>query len=241
MRCFETAALQRASLAIALTEYDQQDLRLLSGLPNRAIRTITAPFPAQLPTGVEHLVGEPAVVLMDGPWWPIRESTDWFVNEVWPEVRRDLPQAVVHCFGDRQSSNVLEGFVRHPAPSDSSTVFARNAILVVPLRVASGLRMKILESWARGVPVVATPDAAKGLDARDGENLLLASSGKDFARALGRFTVVGSLSESLMRAGRDTLQEHHDPERVGDALVDAYVALSSATSRAGIQSHAARA
>jgi hypothetical protein len=183
MRRYEAAALQRASLAIALTKFDQQDLRELSGLPDRAIRTITAPFPAQLPIGAEDLTGEPAIVLMDGPWWPIRDSTDWFVSTVWPEIRRATPNAHLHCFGNRSIPDA-PGVVRHPSPAESSAIFARNAVLAVPLRIASGLRLKILESWARGVPVVATPEAARGLEAEDGKNLLLASSAREFSAAL---------------------------------------------------------
>jgi glycosyltransferase involved in cell wall biosynthesis len=69
---------------------------------------------------------------------------------------------------------VPEGVETHPAPADSREAFAPGAILVVPLRIASGIRMKILEAWARGLPVVATPEAAAGLEAEDGRELLLA-------------------------------------------------------------------
>ena len=229
MRRYEAAALHRASLSIALTEQDREDLCELSGLPDGAIRTITAPFPAQLPTGNENLAGEPAIVLMDGPWWPIRDSTDWFINEIWPEVRRELPHAVVHCYGDRHMSGTPDGLTRHPAPSDSSVVFARNAILVVPLRIASGLRMKILESWARGVPVVATPEAARGLETQDGHNLLLASTPNNFASMIRRLAEDEDLCATLLDGGRRSLANTHDPFLVGDSLNDAYRAAIDET------------
>jgi len=74
--------------------------------------------------------------------------------------------------------------VTHASPSDSSAVFAAEAVLVVPLRVASGVRMKILEAWARGIPVVTTPEAAAGLEAADGSELLLARDAIAFAFAV---------------------------------------------------------
>jgi hypothetical protein len=222
MRRYEAAALRRATRAIALTQYDQQDLCELSGLPADAIHTVSAPFPAQLPAGENSLQGEPSLVHMDGSWWPIRDSTDWFTTKVWPEVRSELPHAVFHCFGDQQPSNAIEGYVRHPAPSDSAEVFARNAILVVPLRIASGLRMKILESWSRGVPVVATPEAARGLETHDGQNLLLASTPNDFASAVRKIFETVDLKKQLVEEGRDTLRRHHNPQAVTDSLIREY-------------------
>jgi hypothetical protein len=82
--------------------------------------------------------------------------------------------------------------ITHAAPSDSSAVFVPGAVLVLPLRVASGVRVKILEAWVRGIPVVATPEAAEGLEATDGSELLLARDAGGFATAL----------ESLSRKSR---------------------------------------
>jgi hypothetical protein len=221
MRRYEAAALHRASLTIALTKQDEQALRELAGLSDGAIRTVSAPFPAQLPAGDASLSGEPAIVLMDGPWWPIRESTDWFVRTVWPEIRSATPHAHVHCFGNRTMPDV-PGLFRHPSPPESSTIFARNAVLAVPLRIASGLRMKILESWARGIPVVATPEAARGLETHDGGNLFIAGTAEEFASAFRQITDSDGLRRQLVAAGRDTLKQHHDPTLVGDELTEAY-------------------
>ncbi len=82
--------------------------------------------------------------------------------------------------------------------------------------------MKILESWARGVPVITTPEAAKGLDAKDGVNLLVADSVAEFAAAVSRTGENGGLRDSMVVAGRTTLRRHHDPRLVGDMLLDAY-------------------
>jgi len=95
-------------------------------------------------------------------------------------------------------------------------------VLVVPLHVASGVRMKILEAWARGVPVVSTPAGAQGMDATDGRELLLARDPQDFALALHRLHTEPGLIEHLTTSGRRTLAANHDPRTVAASLSDVY-------------------
>ncbi|MEO6326121.1 MAG: glycosyltransferase, partial [Thermoanaerobaculia bacterium] len=91
-----------------------------------------------------------------------------------------------------------------------------------PLRYGSGLRMKVLEAWARGVPVVATPEAVAGLEARAGEDHIAASDGPAFAAALARLANEPILREALVAGGRRLLARAHDPGRAADALTAVY-------------------
>jgi glycosyltransferase involved in cell wall biosynthesis len=78
--------------------------------------------------------------------------------------------------------------------------------------------MKILEAWARGVPIVATPEAAAGLGAQDGRELLIAATPDDFAAAIDRLASQPELPRALVAAGRRLLLERHDPVRAAEAL-----------------------
>ena len=109
-----------------------------------------------------------------------------------------------------------------PAPASSRAAFAPGSVLVVPLRLASGVRMKVLEAWARGIPVVATPEAAAGLDAVGGRELLLGSSPEELAQALLRLASSAELRGRLVDAGHRLLVERHDPGRIGERLVELY-------------------
>ena len=122
-----------------------------------------APAP---PRSTTTLSGDPALFLFGGGWLPNKDSIRWFFGSIWDDVRRKNPGVTAHVYGD-DPSPPLPSKIRHPSPAESRQLFCNGAILVVPLRVASGIRMKILEAWARGIPVVATPQAASGLDARN--------------------------------------------------------------------------
>jgi glycosyltransferase involved in cell wall biosynthesis len=115
-----------------------------------------------------------------------------------------------------------EGVLGRPAPADGRELFAEGAVLVVPLHVASGVRMKILEAWARGVPVVSTPAGEQGLDATDGHELLLARDPESFALALRRLHAEPGLAELVIAAGRRRLAAHHEPGAVATRLTEVY-------------------
>jgi glycosyltransferase involved in cell wall biosynthesis len=112
--------------------------------------------------------------------------------------------------------------VAHASLADSRQAFAAGAILVVPLRIASGVRVKILEAWARGVPVVATREAAAGLEAGDGKAVQQADDPGAFARAIGRLHADRPFARASVAAGRALLEAHHDPARVATRLAEVY-------------------
>jgi glycosyltransferase involved in cell wall biosynthesis len=89
---------------------------------------------------------------------------------------------------------------------DAIPEIASAQVAVVPLRSGSGTRIKIIEAWAAGTPVVATSIGAEGLPYRAGENLLIADSPEPFAAAVIRILESPAIASSISRAGR-TLYE----------------------------------
>lgn len=220
LAAYEGRAVREAAATVALSAQDAARLVELSGAADR-VHHVPAPFPAQLPPASRPLAGAPAVVLFGSAGWrPHAEGVRWFLRDVWPRVRAVLPGATLHVPGAAIAAS--DGVVGHPAPADSRELFAQGSVLVVPLHVASGVRMRILEAWARGVPVVATPAGAAGLDAADGRELLLARDPEEFALALRRLHTEPALVESVVAAGRRRLAARHDPRAVAASLSDVY-------------------
>ena len=208
---WEGEAVRRAALVLALTGGDAERLRELGG-PASRVETLSAPFPAELPSGAP-LAGDPPVVLFgSGDWRPNRAGAAWFLASAWPGVERAVPGAVLHVFGFpcRAAPRVLP----HPAPADSAAAFPPGAVLVVPLRVASGLRMKALEAWARGVPVIARPEAAADLPR---EAARRAGDVAGFATGVASLRLPGPRAAAV-EAGRRRLRDHHDPGRFAERL-----------------------
>jgi hypothetical protein len=221
MAAYEANAVARTATTIALTEHDGTSLGGALGMAARRIRVIPPPFPSPLTKTEEPFDGRPAIVLMAGGWLPNSDSTSWFFASIWDEIRRLMPGARVHVFGG-EAPKAAPSISWEGAPTDSITFFRRGAILVVPLWVASGIRMKILEAWARGVPVVATPEAVQGLGGTDGKEFLLARDGPEFAAAIQRLHQEPRLRRKLVDAGRSALTAGYEPNLVASMLEAAY-------------------
>jgi len=226
LAAWESRAVRDVSLALALSARDAGRLRELAGGAAR-VDWVAPPFPAALPSADHGLAGAPPVVVLgSGGWSPNRDQARWFARDIWPAVRAAHRGAILHLFGAERVAG--DGILWHGAPSDSRQAFAPGAVFAVPLRVGSGVRMKILEAWSRGVPVLATPEAASGLAATDGEELLLAGDRQGFAGAVGRLQSEPGLRDALVARGRGALRARHDPGAVAAALVERLRAAAGA-------------
>ena len=221
MAAAEARAIRTASTTVVLTRRDGEALAGGQGMPANRIRIIPPLFPSDLPAGCEELSGAPPLLLLGGGWLPNRDSISWFFDSIWDDVRRENPKAHAHVFGsDARPSTPATSW--HPSPSDSRHIFSSGTILVVPMRIASGIRMKIIEAWARGIPVVATPEAVRGLEAGDGREFLLARDGHEFANAIRRLNEEAGLRKQLTEAGRNMVATRHDPARIVTLLEETY-------------------
>ena len=221
MSACESAALATTACTVALTEPDRRALADL--VPGATIHTIPAPFAAELPAGPGGLEGSPAVVtLASATWVPSRDAVDRLARTIWPTVRRRLPAAVLHVFGGGRHLDGLDGIVRHPSPADSRTAFPEGAVVVIPERHPTGVPMKALEAWARGLPLLVDGPTAEILGAGDGDELLVARDADGYARALARVADDDDLRRSLIDGGRRKLRDNHDPAAIADHLARLY-------------------
>jgi hypothetical protein len=244
LAAWEGRAVAGVDATAALTAIDAAALRRLAaaaGSPRARVVEVPAPFAAELPPGPPGLAGTPAVAVLGSLGWrPNEDAVAWFTGEIWPAVRHALPAAELHVFGVVRGStagsaggaaggrDAERGITWHAAPADSAAAFACGSIHVVPLRFGSGVRMKVLEAWARGVPVVATPEGAAGLDAADGVELLVARDAAGFAAACRRLCEEPGLAAALAAGGRAALRRRHDPATVARRLLDLYAEVQAA-------------
>ncbi len=151
-------------------------------------------------------------------WPPNAQGIEWFVGEVWPRIRAEVKDCRLTLVGKCPPRNVLSG----PCDSIDALGYVANlerylsetAVFIVPLHSGGGMRVKILEAWKWGLPVVSTTVGAEGLQVSSGKNLILADSAESFASAVKKVLEDPELALSLRRNGQTTLDEHYDWEKV---------------------------
>jgi hypothetical protein len=123
----------------------------------------------------------------------------------------------------------------HPRPDeDASRFYERAHIAAVPLRAAGGTRIKILEAFAHGCPVVSTPTGARGLAVTDGEQLVVTADDDGdlaFARAVVELAGDEDRRARLAQAARAFVVAHHDRRVVGAQLAGLVEERARARSR----------
>lgn len=224
MRRFEASALAAADVTIALSGLDAMQLAALD--PSARVIVIPPPAVAYAPVpAVPALAGDPAFVWIGSAGWtPNAEAGAWLMTEIWPAMSARFPDARLHVFG--HAGPVANGshgnVIAHEAPRDSSVAFAPESILLLPLRTPAGVRMRLLEAWGRGVPVIASPAAVEGLETAHDEDVLIAAGARAFAACAARLADDPEQRARLIRGGHARLARRHAPPLIARATIDAY-------------------
>ncbi len=209
----EAEACRRAHLVAAISEPDAAYLRRAAA--GGHVEVLPPIAPTVPDGGREPLAGDPSFLCVGSfDWWPNRDGARWLVREVWPLVRRALPRAMLHLAGPGSGTigRHAGGVARLGPVATSGSLYDPNATVLIPVRAGSGVRMRLLEAWAAGVPVVTTPAGAAGLACGDRDGVLVGDSAARFAELAVRLASDGGLRASLREAGRSRLGEF-TPER----------------------------
>jgi sugar transferase (PEP-CTERM/EpsH1 system associated) len=147
-------------------------------------------------------------------YYPNQQAVTFFARCVLPLIREHRPRARFLIIGARPSWAVrklqrLPGVVVTGSVPDVRPLVWGSALSVAPLTIARGTQNKILESMAMGVPVVASTEASRGVDAAPGKHLLTASSPETYRDAVLNLMEDTSMRARFAEAGRKRVLERH--------------------------------
>lgn len=175
---------------------------------------------------------EPFTMLFVGSFRhvPNQVALDWFGRDVLPKILSEIPEARLlvagsdpppaHAFPQRQIE--LLGFV-----DDIRPLFARCAVFVCPIRSGSGVRVKLLEAFASGIPVVSTYLGAEGLARVDGEFAALSDDAGEFAQKTVRLLRDSARAQELAGRARREVERSWDMAVITERLARRYRELAA--------------
>lgn len=204
------------------------------GAPGASVLPIPAPAPTEAPTPDPPM---PSILTLGSmSWFGVEDGLLWFYREVWPRIRSQVPAATWDLVGpnagpairrlDREPGITVRGYVENV-----DEVIAATRVAAIPLQVAGGVRIKLLELMARGRPSVATTIGAQGLSFEDGAGCFRRDSPRAFAEAVTRLLVDDDLWRETGRRGWAYVRAFHGPGPMRGALeegLDRAVAVHAA-------------
>ncbi len=200
---YEMAAYGRAQRLMALSDTDAGVLRAyVPGVP-----TFVSPVAWDVvlpPAGAAF--SQQVVFVGNFTHAPNRDGLEWLLAEVWPRVRGRCPQACLALAGPHlppgPRSEAAAGVQRLGFVADAGALLAGAAVSVVPYRFGGGIKIKTLESMARGCAVVATTVGSEGLGVQDGVHLCIADGAEAFADAIADLLSSPERRNRLAQAGQ---------------------------------------
>ena len=148
----------------------------------------------------------------------------WLFDEIWDRIRLQVPDAQLTIAG-RASDELFAsdpdrgihviGSFENPTP-----LLETAAIAIVPVRHGSGTRVKILEAFAHGLPVVSTSIGAEGLDVVRGESILIADDPEEFAHHVVRLFQDPDYATRIASAGHALFLAKYSPEVFTKTVLD---------------------
>ena len=164
-------------------------------------------------------------------WYPNEDAVGFFADEVLPRIQESIPDVRFSIVGGNPSARVQKlaerkGVIVTGRVPEIKPYFAEATVFVVPLRIGSGTRLKILEALAMGKAIVSTSVGAEGLDLKDREEIFIADEPTVFADAVTRLLTDASLRRRIGEHGRARVERDYDWRSIGEKLHILYTKIS---------------
>lgn len=226
---YEPNLCEKFDQCITITKTDEKELlKLNSKIKTQVIsigveeRLLELPINTKIPFSMFHL----------GPldWLPNKEGLEWFLAQIFPKVISIIPEAKLYIYssgGDKlkidksiRKNVILKGYV-----NDIWTEVNDKELLVVPLRIGSGIRVKIIEMLAAGKLIITTNVGKEGIDAIEGKHLLVSDDPTDFAHKIISFFKNEFDKEKLSVNARELIREKYTWSKIAKEFERFYLDL----------------
>jgi glycosyltransferase involved in cell wall biosynthesis len=162
--------------------------------------------------------------------YPNRQAVDWFLDGSWRSVQKAVPSAVLDLVGAARPADAtryagMPGVTVRGHVPDVRPYLQGAACSIVPIQVGGGTRLKILDAWSMGTPVVSTSVGCEGLETVEGANIVIRDDAAEFAEAVSALLRDPARARRIGAAGRETAVKTYAWESITNRLADHYEQL----------------
>lgn len=211
---FERELAQRMDLNFVVSEVERE--LFAREIPEAPVAVLTNGVDLEAFRPAPDGTREPHTLIFTGvmDYRPNLDAVQRFVRAIWPALRREFADARFLVVGknpppELQALHGQDGIEVSGWVASTLPWFDRARLAVVPMRIARGVQNKVLESMACGLPVVVSPKAFEGIDARAGEELVVAESDVEFLEACSALLRDPERAAGIGRAARRAMEQRY--------------------------------
>jgi len=221
MRTYEFSTLDKFDSIVAVSDNDKKEI--IKQITRTPVEVIGTGVNLDFFTKRKDEERRPGNIVFSGSmdWIPNEDCMLYFVNEIYPLIKQEIPHASLTIVGRKPTPlvrNLASGQdkIEVTGTVDDIRPYLSGAdCFVVPLRIAGGTRLKIPEAMSVGLAVVSTSIGAEGLGLEGGENILIADTQQDFAEKVIQVIKKRELRDSIGNNARDTVEKRFSWENIG--------------------------
>jgi glycosyltransferase involved in cell wall biosynthesis len=192
---------------------------------------------------MQPLVQEPVVGLIGSMHWePSRSAAERLITRIWPLVKEGVPQAKLYIAGwnaarylNKYSS--CQDLTLEENLAQPSEFFSKAAVMVYAPSTGSGMKVKVMESMAYGVPVVTTWEGVEGIDYENGRDCWVGESDEELASKVCRLLQNSAERQQMRDAARTLIEQRYSPRPVIDKMIAVYEQVIAAPQAQPHSSH----
>lgn len=211
----ELSVMRRVDVTLSYTEVEQAVITSHNGNAGRVAR---CPWVIDPPASVPQFMVRSGIAFLGNyRHLPNMEALAFFVKSVVPLLERRLPGVMLHVYGSNVPDSILalegkgvriEGYI-----ADTREAYGRCRVFVAPLLSGAGLKGKVVDALANGVPCVLSPIAAEGIGIREGLEALVAEQPMDWVNAIAAVYEDEGRWTAMSQAARIFVQRQYSFER----------------------------
>jgi len=223
---YEPSLFKRFDNCVVFSELDKAHIMRLSGATNIKVNPVCVEENNDTQSDVSE---ERNSILFFGRLntLPNEDAVRFFHNEVFPLIKKDLPN-VKFIIAGRFPTRYILGLTKDPAIKvinvvpDIKELLKKVSLVIVPIRLGGGIRIKILDSWAQGKAVVSTSIGAEGLEYKNKEDMIVADTPPEFKNAVIHLLKSDNLRKAIGDSALKRVREYYNPERIITNLENIY-------------------
>ncbi|MFN7140433.1 MAG: glycosyltransferase [Limisphaerales bacterium] len=222
MLAFEKEACEKCDGVVAVSEEDARLFKDELKLKN-VLGAVPTGVDVKFFSGVKAERKRKSLVFLGSmDWMPNIDGVEYFNAEIYPKVKKQFPDVKFTIVGRNPPEKIRKLAAEDSSIHVTGTVpdvrpfVAESEVMIVPLRVGGGTRIKIFEAMANGIPVVSTTIGAEGLPVTHGKHILLADSPEDFANCIARLFNNAEERKQIGESGLTLVAEQFGWEAVNE-------------------------